>query len=164
MANQIVFYLGTTALPVTMANNSFTNYGFTYAPCFEGHADDVTTCCGSWAIGLNPYSQNKDAAVEFMKYLCIYEGSDVYINASGMLPALTRQFTEELLAEKPYLEIAQYEGANTALVRAKTPGFNEYATAVNALWENVRKRCRNPPPPFQDCIDELNSAFLEYED
>lgn len=163
MAGKIIFYLGTTALPGTFNNNGFTTYGFTYKPYFEGHEADVTTCCGSWAVGMNPKTEKAEAAAEFIKYLCIYDGSDVYINASGMLPALTRQYTEELLTAKPYLAIAQYEGANTALVRAKTPAFNEYATSVNALWENVRNGA-DPATAAQDCVDELTTAFLEYED
>lgn len=162
MSGKIVFYLGTTALPGTFDSNGFTDYGYTYAPCFEGHEDDVTTACGSWTVGLNPYSEKAEAAVEFIKYLCLYDGADAYINTSGMVPALTRQFTDELLADKPYLAIAQYEGANTALVRAITPGFNEYATAVNALWENVRNGA-DPAEAAQACIDELNTAFMEYQ-
>lgn len=162
MSGKILFYLGTTALPGTFDKDGTVNYGYTYVPCFEGYESNVTTSCGSWTVGLNPYSSKTEAAVEFIKYLTIYDGADVYINASGMLPALSRQFTEELLTEKPYLTIAQYEGANTALVRAKTPGFNEYATAVNALWENVRNGA-DPAQAAQDCIDELNTAFLEYE-
>ena len=163
MAGKIIFYLGTTALPGTFNSNGFTTYGYTYKPYFEGHEADVTTCCGSWAVGMNPKTEKVEAAVEFIKYLCITEGSDVYINASGMLPALTRQFTEELIAAKPYLAIAQYEGANTALVRAKTPAFNEYSTAVNALWENVRNGAE-PASAAQNCVDELTTAFMEYED
>ena len=124
--------------------------------------DNVTTSCGSWTVGMNPYSKKTEAAVEFIKYLTLYEGADVYIKASGMVPALTRQFTEELMNEKPYLRIAQYEGANTALVRAITPGFNEYATAVNALWENVRNGAE-PAQAAKNCIDELKTAFMEYE-
>ncbi len=30
--------------------------------------------------------------------------------------------------------MAEYEVKNTALVRAITPAFNEYSTAMNALW------------------------------
>ncbi len=163
MSGKILFYLGTTALPGTFLNNGFTTFGFTYKPFFEGHEADVTTCCGSWAVGMNPKTDKAEAAAEFIKYLCIYEGSDVYINASGMLPALSRQFTDELIEAKPYLAIAQYEGANTALVRAKTPAFNEYSTAVNALWENVRNGA-DPAQAAQDCVDELTTAFMEYED
>ena len=162
-AGKILFYLGTTAMPGTFNKNGFTTYGFTYKPCFEGHEADATTCCGSWAVGMNPKTDKPEAAAEFIKYLCIYDGSDVYINTSGMLPALTRQFTDQLIAEKPYLAIAQYEGAHTALVRAKTPAFNEYSTSVNALWENVRNGA-DPAAAAQDCVDELTTAFLEYVD
>ena len=162
MSDKIVFYLGTTAMPGTFASNNFDHYGFTYVPCFSGHEADVTTSCGSWTVGMNPYSEKVEAAVEFIKYLCLYDGADVYINASGMVPALSRQFTDELLTEKPYLAIAQYEGEHTALVRAVTPGFNEYATSVNALWENVRNGA-DVNEAAQACVDELTTAFLEYE-
>lgn len=162
MSGKIIFYLGTTALPGTFDSNGMTTYGYTYVPCFEGYESEVTTSCGSWTVGMNPYSNKTEAAVEFIKYLTMYDGADVYISASGMLPALSRQFTEELLTQKPYLRIAQYEGANTALVRAKTPGFNEYATTVNALWENVRNGA-DPATAAQNAIDELTTAFMEYE-
>ena len=162
MSDKIVFYLGTTAMPGTFASNNFDHYGFTYVPCFAGHEAEVTTSCGSWTVGMNPYSEKVEAAVEFIKYLCLYDGADVYINASGMVPALSRQFTDELLTEKPYLAIAQYEGEHTALVRAVTPGFNEYATSVNALWENVRNGA-DVNEAAQACVDELTTAFLEYE-
>ncbi len=163
MSDKIIFYLGTTAMPGTFDSNGFDHYDFTYVPYFEGHQEDVTTSCGSWTVGLNPYSQKQEAAVEFLKYLCIYDGADVYINTSGMVPALSRQFTDELIAEKPYLAIAQYEGENTALVRAITPGFNEYATSVNALWENVRNGA-DVNEAAQACVDELTTAFLEYQE
>lgn len=161
MSGKIIFYLGTTALPGTFESNG-APYGYTYVPCFAGYEDCVTTSCGSWTVGMNPYSKKTEAAVEFIKYLCLYDGADVYINASGMLPALSRQFTDELIASKPYLAIAQYEGEHTALVRAKTPGFNEYATAVNALWEDVRNGA-DIETAVEDCISTLNTAFLEYE-
>ena len=162
MSDKIVFYLGTTAMPGNFASNNFDHYGFTYVPCFAGHEAEVTTSCGSWTVGMNPYSEKVEAAVEFIKYLCLYDGADVYINASGMVPALSRQFTDELLTEKPYLAIAQYEGEHTALVRAVTPGFNEYATSVNALWENIRNGA-DVNEAAQACVDELTTAFLEYE-
>ncbi len=162
MADKIPFYLGTTAMPGNFDRNGMTHYAYTYVPYFEGHKEDVTTSCGSWTVGLNPYSDKVEAAVAFIKYLTVYDGADVYINASGMVPALSRQFTEELMTAKPYLRIAQYEGANTALVRAVTPGFNEYATAVNALWENVRNGA-DPQEAANNCVDELKTAFLEYE-
>ena len=163
MSGKSIFYIGTTQQPTTFASNGFETYGYTYIPCFEGHEDDVKTACGSWTIGMNPYSVKVEGAIELMKYLCLYEGSDIYVSKSGMVPALSRQFDENLLTEKPYMEIAMYEGANTALVRAVTPGFNEYATSVNALWENVRNGA-DVAESAQNCVDELATAFLEYEE
>ena len=108
-SGKILFYLGTTALPAAFEKNGFEDWGFTYIPCFEGHEDEIRSACGSWTIGMNTYSVKQEAAAEFIKYLTLYDGADVYINASGMVPALDRQFTDELKKAKPYMVMAEYE-------------------------------------------------------
>ena len=161
-SGKILFYLGTTALPAAFEKNGFEDWGFTYIPCFEGHEDEIRSACGSWTIGMNTYSVKQEAAAEFIKYLTLYDGADVYINASGMVPALDRQFTDELKKAKPYMVMAEYEVKNTALVRAITPAFNEYSTAMNALWDNVRNGAE-VAGTVDDCKAELETAFKEYE-
>lgn len=161
-SGKILFYLGTTALPAAFEKNGFEDWGFTYIPCFEGHEDEIRSACGSWTIGMNTYSMKQEAAAEFIKYLTLYDGADVYINASGMVPALDRQFTDELKEAKPYMVMAEYEVKNTALVRAITPAFNEYSTAMNALWDNVRNGA-DVAGAVDDCKAELETAFKEYE-
>ena len=161
-SGKILFYLGTTALPATFEKNGFADYGYTYVPCFEGHENDVKTSCGSWTIGMNVNSEKQEAAAEFIKYLTLYDGADVYINASGMVPALTRQFTDELKAEKPFMELAEYEVLNTSLVRAITPAFNEYSTAMDAMWDNIRNGA-DIDESVDNCIAEFTTAFMEYE-
>ena len=160
-SGKILFYLGTTALPAAFEKNGFEDWGFTYIPCFEGHEDEIRSACGSWTIGMNTYSVKQEAAAEFIKYLTLYDGADVYINASGMVPALDRQFTDELKKAKPYMVMAEYEVKNTALVRAITPAFNEYSTAMNALWDNVRNGAE-VAGAVDDCKAELETAFKEY--
>lgn len=161
-SGKILFYLGTTALPAAFEKNGFEDWGFTYIPCFEGHEDEIRSACGSWTIGMNTYSVKQEAAAEFIKYLTLYDGADVYINASGMVPALDRQFTDELKKAKPYMVMAEYEVKNIALVRAITPAFNEYSTAMNALWDNVRNGAE-VAGAVDDCKAELETAFKEYE-
>lgn len=161
-SGKILFYLGTTALPATFEKNGFADYGYTYVPCFEGHENDVRTFCGSWTIGMNVYSEKQEAAAEFIKYLTLYDGADVYINASGMVPALSRQFTDELKTEKPFMEMAEYEALNTSLVRAVTPAYNEYNTAMDAMWDNIRNGA-DIKESVDNCIAELTTAFKEYE-
>ena len=155
-SGKILFYLGTTALPAAFEKNGFEDWGFTYIPCFEGHEDEIRSACGSWTIGMNTYSVKQEAAAEFIKYLTLYDGADVYINASGMVPA------DELKKAKPYMVMAEYEVKNTALVRAITPAFNEYSTAMNALWDNVRNGAE-VAGAVDDCKAELETAFKEYE-
>ena len=161
-SGKILFYLGTTALPAAFEKNGFEDWGYTYIPCFEGHENEVRSACGSWTIGMNTYSEKQEASAEFIKYLTLYDGADVYINASGMVPALERQFTDELKEAKPYMVMAEYEVKNTALVRAITPAFNEYSTAMNALWDNVRNGA-DVAGAVDDCKAELETAFKEYE-
>ena len=161
-SGKILFYLGTTALPAAFEKNGFEDWGYTYIPCFEGHENEVRSACGSWTIGMNTYSEKQEASAEFIKYLTLYDGADVYINASGMVPALERQFTAELKEAKPYMVMAEYEVKNTALVRAITPAFNEYSTAMNALWDNVRNGA-DVAGAVDDCKAELETAFKEYE-
>lgn len=161
-SGKIIFYLGTTALPATFEKNGFSDYGYTYVPCFEGHEDQIRTSCGSWTIGMNVYSEKQDAAAEFIKFLTLYDGADVYINASGMVPALTRQFTDELKEAKPFMEIAEYETLNTSLVRAVTPAFNEYSTAMDAMYDNIRNGA-DIQESVDNCIAELTTAFKEYQ-
>lgn len=161
-SGKILFYLGTTAMPATFEKNGFTDYGYTCIPCFEGHEDEVRTSCGSWTIGMNVYSGKQEATAEFIKYLTLYDGADVYIHASGMVPALSRQFTDELKAEKPFMEIAEYEALNTSFVRAVTPAYNEYSTAMDAMWDNIRNGA-DINASVDSCIAELTTAFKEYE-
>ena len=69
-----------------------------------------------------------------------------------MLRKLYRQFaetefTDELLAAKPYLAIAQYEGANTALVRAITRWLNMVSWAQRSPWSTADRAATAWPTP-----------------
>ena len=48
------------------------------------------------------------------------------------------------------------------MVRAVTPAFNEYTTAVNAMWEDVRNGA-NPKQAALSCEAQLKTAFAEYQ-
>ena len=55
-----------------------------------------------------------------------------------MVPNMESRFTEEAYELNPILRLTKYESENTAVVRAVTPGFNEYSVALNAMWEDIR--------------------------
>lgn len=48
-------------------------FDFTRVPYFEGHEDANSTTMGGWFLGINPNSENKEAAADFVKYFTAKE-------------------------------------------------------------------------------------------
>ena len=72
--------------------------------------------------------------------MCIrdrYDGADVYINASGMVPALDRQFTDELKKAKPYMIMAEYEVKNLSLIHIEMCIRDRKKSYKNRLREAI---------------------------
>jgi ABC-type glycerol-3-phosphate transport system substrate-binding protein len=115
-------------------------YTFAPVPAFKGYEDKVGTPTGSWHIGINNYSTRKDMAAEFIKWITIGEGHTLWIEACGELET-TKSAINKILSDPnadPVKKIAAYEAMNTAVPRALTPGYSEYSTILDAMWEDVR--------------------------
>ena len=50
----------------------------------------------------------------------------------------------------------------TSVVRAVTPGFNEYSNAVSAMWEDIRNGA-NIESTVASTISDLDSALSYYK-
>ena len=154
-AGNMIFMMGGTWTPTGMTCDD--EIGVTYAPCFEGHEDQVATATGSWYFGINSNSKNKDAAADFVKYFTLGEGSDMWLEINGDVPS--RLDKQEEIANDPEasqdMKIAAYEAANTAVPRAVTPVFGEYSTALDQAWEDVRNGA--------DVEETLNNAIQQYD-
>ncbi len=48
-------------------------FDFTRNPYFEGHPDAHSTAMGGWFLGINPNSENKEAAAELIAFFTSYE-------------------------------------------------------------------------------------------
>ena len=48
-------------------------FDFARVPYFEGNETAGSTTMGGWFLGINPNSQNKEAAAEFLTYFAGYE-------------------------------------------------------------------------------------------
>lgn len=161
-AGNMVFMMGGTWTPTSMQTED--EIGCTYAPCFEGHEDQVATSTGSWYFGVNSQSENKDAAAEFVKWFTLGEGSDMWLEINGDVPS--RLDKQQEIADNPEasqdMKIAAYEAANTAVPRAVTPVFGEYSTALDQAWEDVRNGA-DVEEALENAIDQYNSATASYE-
>ena len=135
--NQSTFTSGKTIFLIGgswVANSEFADgfeWGYTYCPAFEGYEDKVATPTGSWHFGVSAYSKQTEAAAEFIKYMSLGEGNDMWLEANGDVPARTAA-VDQVISDPKYEEfpksvqrIAAYEAANTAVARPITPAYTE---------------------------------------
>lgn len=161
-SGKMVFMVGGTWTSTGMTCDD--EIGCTYAPCFEGHEDQVATATGSWYFGINSKSENKDAAAEFIKFFTLGEGSDMWLEINGDVPSrLDKQ--EEIANDEnasDTMKIAAYEAANTAYPRAVTPVFGEYSTVLDQAWEDVRNGA-DVEETLNYAVEQFASAVASYQ-
>lgn len=160
-SGKLVFEIAGGDLVRTNTTNEFYDYEYTYAPAFEGYEDKVSTPCGSWAVGINAASTNKDASAEFIRYITLGKGNEALVEIVGDLPARAALY-ENIPEGKEFMAIAKYELANTGVVRAVTPGFSEYNTVIASLWENVRNGS-DVASTVEGAISDINRAMESYK-
>lgn len=136
--------------------------GWTYVPAFKGYEDKVTTACGNWAAAVNANSANKAAAATFVNWITYGSGNELFLQQETMVPNMASRFSDAIYAINPVLEIASKESGKTSVVRAVTPGFNEYATAMDALWEDVRNGA-DVSASVTKTITDIDSAMQVYK-
>ena len=163
-SGKLAFMVGGTWTPATMDGLGFADYGFCAMPTFEGYEDKVGTPTGSWHFGINNASANKDAAADFIKFMTLGEGSDMWLDINHDVPA-RKDKIDAIIADESaagYLKIGAYEAANTSVPRALTPGFSEYSTVMNAMWEDVRNGA-DVKSSLDSAVQQLNSAMEKYK-
>ena len=156
-AGKIVFLIGGTWTANNCKNEQIDTYGYAPVPAFEGHEDQVGTPTGSWHFGIPVNAKNKDLAAEFIKYMSIGEGNELWLEANGDVPA-TIAGADKIMNDEnaeEYMKIAAYESSNTAVPRALTPGYTEYDTIIQNTWEDIKNG--------SDVTESLNNAAEKIE-
>ena len=163
-SGKMVFLVGGTWTATTLTNLGFTNFGYCAIPAFEGYEDQVGTPTGSWHFGINAASENKDAAADFIKFITLGEGSDMWLKINGDIPSRKSKLDDIINNEESlgYQKIGAYEAANTSVPRALTPGFSEYSTILNATWEDVRNGV-DVKTALDDAAKQIETAMEKYK-
>lgn len=119
------------------------NWGVAPHPYFDG--GEVATPTGSWSWGLNPASENKTAAAEFLKYATINpEGNLKTTEALTVIPANGEAAAKYLpgLESDPrsagVADIMLYEIQNTARTRPTTVGYVQFDSLLSVALEDIR--------------------------
>lgn len=146
------------------------DWGYTYHPAFEGYADQVATPTGSWHFGIAADSKHPDEAAELIKFMTIGEGSDLWLEGNGDVPARNDKIQEILDSEeyatdyrKGIFRMAAYEAANTAYPRPVTPAYSEYENLLNSAMEDIRNGA-DPTEALNNCVNLTNSIMNKYRD
>src|SRR5699024_3233959 len=115
------------------------NYGISHYPYFED--GEVATPTGSWSIGLSNYSNKKEAAADFIKYLTIDEGADIVFEEGDTLP-VHNDIIDSILEDPEYdefpenvLKVSAEESMETASPRPLSPGFLEWDSNMSKAFE-----------------------------
>ncbi len=166
MAGKIVFLTCNVFNYSTFQNTEGLNWGYAPFPYFaDGTAATPT---GSWHVGLVSGSQNKEAAMDFIKYYTLGEGNRIFLETRGAFAAKNEtlnQYDElEDYAEFPLsiFRLASYEAQNTAYPRPTTLAYGEFESIINSTFSDIRNGV-DVQEALDSAVQQLNVQIQMYE-
>lgn len=165
ISGKIAMYVGANHnLP--KLEDSDLNYSVTLHPYFED--GKVATPTGAWNVGISKYSEKKEAAAKFLKYLTTdSEGSKTFFEVGATLPVNT-ELLNYIIEDESYddfpnsvIRIAAKESQETAVTRPKTPGYLEWETNMNRAFENIKNGTK-PQESLDNAVREIDNLLKKY--
>lgn len=144
------------------------NWGAALHPVWEG--GEAATPTGSWSVGINPFSKNKEAAAIFMRWLAI-DGESGYAKhrAYAELPANTAGLQAYLKSDmftdseggKQAAAVVAYETENTAVGRVPTAGYIEFEDIMGRAFSDIANGA-DPQQALESAQSQLETAWQQY--
>ena len=123
---------------------------------------EIVTPTGSWHIGINKNSENREAAARLVNWISTGEGAEMWWRiGSGDFPAqksvLAMFATDEQFEEAPFstLRVAADEATVGAVPRPVSPGYLEYEQILQNTFQDIRNGA--------DVEESLNLAVARIE-
>ncbi len=115
-------------------------FGVAPHPYFEG--GEQVTPTGAWSWGVNPNSDNVDAAVKFVKFAAL-DPEGALATAKGFpLPPANESTFDAYYAQNQTVEgvadLIKSELANTSRIRPRTTGYVEFEEFMGKAFEDIR--------------------------
>lgn len=144
LSGKSIFLVGSVSIPSQAVNSKppFTDFGFAPHPYFKGGV--AATPTGSWHYGISAFSQKPDEAAEFIKYISVGKGIELFFELTNYPPSVKRVLDgiakNSKFKEFPFnvMNIAAYEAAKTAVPRPSTLIYSEYESIINSKLEDIR--------------------------
>ncbi len=160
-----VFYIGGPWNFFTASGTEGFEFGYAPFPTFKGYEDKSATPTGSWHFGVSAFSKNEDDAAEFIKYMTLGEGNDVWIKESGDVPALKvslDKIAQDSEASDLYKMCAN-DAAKTGYPRPVSPGYSEWENVMTTAFEDIRNGS-DPKESLDGAVAQINQLFKKYKD
>jgi len=144
------------------------NWGVALHPMF---ADGVAVSpVGAWSLALSPFSDEKEAALIFMKWMTVDDGGGYSLNRPDPeLPvtalAKADYFAKDLFQSeegKKAAAIMAYEPTNTAVPRLPTVGYIEFEEIMGRAFSDIRNGA-DARTALETASTELETAWAAYK-
>jgi fructooligosaccharide transport system substrate-binding protein len=116
---------------------------------------------GGWALGISSKTKHPEEAWEFVKFATGYEGSKLFAEISGDLPArysVARDFPE--LNEYPK-NIFVKQDQNYSRNRPVTPAYPVISEAIKELFEDVGLEGENVEEAAKKAVEKINNGLKD---
>lgn len=128
----------------------------------------VATPTGSWHVGISTFSEQKDAAAEFIRFISLTpEGSRVWYESHGQFPA-TLELLDAIdnseattVFPRSAYRLGAYEARNTAVPRPSTPGYLEWEDIVAQTLEDIRNG-EDPAQALNAAVPRIDRILARY--
>jgi ABC-type glycerol-3-phosphate transport system substrate-binding protein len=143
-------------------------WGVAAQPAFAD--GEAVTPTGSWSLAMSPFSDDKEAAGVFMRWMSVEGGGGYALNyASPELPATpegkTAYFERDVFdsdSGQDAVAIIDYESSNTAVPRLQTVGYVEFEEILGRAFSDVANGT-DPQTALESATTELETAWAQYQ-
>jgi multiple sugar transport system substrate-binding protein len=114
------------------------DWGLGPHPYFEQGTPVTPT--GAWHIGVNPETDQKEAALAFIDFMMREDTQRLWLKLRPYPPVLKSVWEAEgaTTFSHPGWKIVEHELANTAVPRPKTPGWREYEDILRLAIRDIQ--------------------------
>lgn len=143
-------------------------WGVSRHPYFQ--SGKVVTPTGSWHIGINPKSKNREAAQRLVHFISTGKGAELWWRyGSGDFPAqksVLKLFdANQEFAQPPlsYMKVAANEATQNPVPRPVSVGYLEYEQILADTFNDIRNGAAQPEPALKTAVDRIESEMAKYK-
>lgn len=167
LAGKTAFFIEGNWMVPKMLDATF-NWGAALNPVWEG--GDPATPTGSWSLGINPFSKNKEAAAVFIDWMAVdgeggygkhREFAELPANLAGLETYLTSPAFTSSEGGAQAAEVIAEETETSAVARASTVGYIEFEEILGRAFSDIANGA-DPAEALAAAETELTNAWKQY--